>query len=286
MSFLNIPRISIVNSRKCCKKNCNNICLFGVEIFTDIRFCYKHINFNDKIYELELGFFESNNYEEIRTKKKKTHSYSYFIKLIEIIRKIIRLRSSRIYIGRKNKMNYFNLDLIFAYKLLLDLLLEYKKKVTKFSILNNGVLIPTIAVLHDNYLKYDSTYYRTNVSLENTPTSFHFNMINTFDSLSSFHEELNIIPFQKDILVIKKNLEKYHYKEFQKNFEKELRDISPDSMSIIEDYYFENRTSDDVFNKTFLNKKCLNNDFLQNIIIVADRNRSHLYFFNKNKIKN
>ena len=67
---------------------------------------------------------------------------------------------------------------------------------------------------------------------------------------------------------------------------KELQSISSDSISIIEDYYFKNRTYDDVFNKTFLNKKSLNNDFLRNIIIMGDRNRTCIYFFNKNKIKN
>tara|TARA_B110000285_G_C15139437_1_gene629725 strand:- start:4445 stop:5275 length:831 start_codon:yes stop_codon:yes gene_type:complete len=275
----------MIKSRKCCKKGCNNICLFGIEIYTDIKFCYKHRNFNDRIYELELGFFEANNYEELRPKKTEIFSYSYFIKLISVVKKIIKLRHDCIYVSRRNQINYYNLDLIFAYKLLLDMLLKYKKTVSRFSILNDGVCIPKIPLVDNNYLKFDSSYYRTNVTMENTPTSFHFNMINTFESLSSFHGELNIIPYQKDILIIKKNLEKYHYGKFQKNFVKELQSISSDSISIIEDYYFKNCTYDDVFNKTFLNKKSLNNDFLRNIIIMGDRNRTCIYFFNKNKIK-
>jgi hypothetical protein len=181
------------------------------------------------------------------------------------------------------------LDIYYAYKLYLSILIHYKRKLNRYSLLNHGLVLPKITITSNNYLKFDSTYYRNNVSFFNTPENtfnYNVNMLNTFNSLRDFHSELHIVPYEKDILSIKENLDKYFYARFEKVFEKELYSISTSSIDIIKDYYFTNATDDDLFNISYLNKKILNNDFLQNIIIVTDRKYKNIYFYNKQKIIN
>jgi hypothetical protein len=286
MTLHNLPRLSMIRNRKCITKNCNNICLFGIDNNHDINYCFKHYSKSDEIGNLEKGFFVF-NFEKIIPTKKIVYSFSYLSKMICNIKKIIALRSRLIYKNRRNhQFNYMFLDIIFAYKLYLDILLECKRNINKYSLSNHGLELPTISIVADNYLKFDSYYYRNNVTPD--PNSdlnmFHFNMMSTFDSLSLFHPDLDIIPYQKDILLIKKDLEVYHYKEFQKNFKEELSNISVDSINIIKDFYFTNSTYDDTFNTTFLNRKKLNNDFLKNVIILCDRKWKKIHFFNKNKM--
>ena len=76
------------------------------------------------------------------------------------------------------------------------------------------------------------------------------------------------------------NIEKYFFELFKKNYKYELSIISVDSFNIIKDYYYTNEVFDD-FNKGYLRKKKLNNQFLRNIIILSNRCKTKVYFFHK-----
>jgi len=282
-------RISTRRSRQCHHKKCKNIILFNIKHYSQSKYCYKHhnnIKLQHKIYELEDGFYKE-NYDHIIPKKKKCYSSSYLYKLIKITKKIIFYRKL---LFQKNNMrnrrghfSYHCIDIIFAYTYLLNILLNFKYKYNRFTIMNNGILLPIVKINNTNYLKYDINFYLNGYfhRANGGETFLDFNIINTFDSLEDFHSDLNIIPHQKDILKIKKKLEKYYWNLFLQNYKFELKNISLDSINIIKNYYDNNKIYDDTFNKVYLNKKVLNNDFLQNTVILTDRLKTKIYFFHK-----
>ena len=283
-------RISIMKNRKCKFKNCKNIVLFDIHKYCDNDFCYKHNNsqLHRKIIELEGGFFdkELTHCNFLSPKKKYCYSVSYLNNMIYTVEKIISYRKKLFHKNNKrNRRGHFSyrcLNIIFSYIYFLKILLHFKKHMSKGSILNNGIKLPIIEInTHSNYLKHDTNFYFRG-NLLNTPIqTLDYDIINTFDSLEDFHSELHIIPFEKDILKIKKNLEKYYLELFEKNYKFELSNISLDSIDIIKDYYNNNLVYDDIFNKVYLRKKILNNEFLRNIIILTDRSNTKVYFFYK-----
>jgi len=280
-------RISIMRNRKCQFKNCKNIVLFNINKYCDNNFCFKHNHsqLHRKIEKLERGFFEVKDYDFIIPKKEYCYSISYLNKIIHIVDKIIFYRKKLFFKnGKKNRRGHFSyrcLDLIFAYTYFLNILLNFKKYLSKGTILNDGFKLPIIKITGKNYLKYDTNFYLRG-NLLNTPIqAFDYDIINTFDSLEDFHRDLHIVPYEKDILKIKKNLEKYYLDLFEKNYENELSNISMDSINIIKNYYNNNLVYDDLFNQVYLRKKILNNEFLRNIIILTDRLNTKVYFFHK-----
>jgi hypothetical protein len=277
-------KISTRKSRKCQHENCKNIVLFNVKKFSQVHYCYKHyriVKYQNIIEELEMGFFK-NDYNHIITKKKTCYSRNYLKKMIEVTKDIIHYR--RLLFKQNNMRNhrghfsYHCLDKIFSYAYFLNILIDFFRNINRFTIMNDGIQFPII-LIESNYLKFDVHFYiRTGVeSLNNVDLS----IINTFSSLHDFHSDLNIIPHQKDILKIKKNLEKYFWKIFQENNVNEFNFISMDSINIIKNYYDNNLIYDDIFNKVYLRKKRLNNDFLRNTIILTNRLNTKTYFFHK-----
>jgi len=280
-------RISMIENRKCIMKGCNNIVLFHLHKYSDERFCYLHNNthIHNKIETLEKGFFELKDYDCIIPKKKKCNSISYFNKLISVTRKIIYYRNKLFLKNkRKNRRGFFSyrcLDIILGYQFFLNILLTNKKRINKCSLMNNGIILPFIKIRGNNYIKYDANYYFRGNFLNSPIQTFDHSIINTFDSLEDFHSDLHILPYEKDIIKIKKNSEKYFFKLFKENYKYELSTISLDSFNIIKDYYFTNAVYDDYFNKVYLRKKILNNQFLRNIIILTNRCKTKVYFFHK-----
>ena len=151
----------------------------------------------------------------------------------------------------------------------------------KCSLMNNGIVLPFIKIRGNNYIKYDANYYFRGNFLNSPIQTFDHQIINTFDSLEDFHSDLHILPYEKDIIKIKISQEKYFFELFKNNYEYELSTISLDSFKIIKDYYDTNEVYDDDFNKGYLRKKILNNQFLRNIIILTNRCRTKVYFFHK-----
>jgi hypothetical protein len=291
-SLNNSPRldISIMKNRKCKFKKCNNIILFDINEYCENNYCFKHnkTHLYRKIEHLEQGFFDNKqDYDFIIPKKEYCNSISYLNKMIQVVDKIIHLRKN-IFLknNKKNKRGHFSyrcLDLIFAYTYFLNILLNFKKYLSKGTILNDGFKLPIIKITGKNYLKYDKKFYFRDNLLNVPIQAFDYNIINTFDSLQEFHRNLHIIPYEKDILKIKKNLEKYYLEIFENNHKNELLQISIDSINIIKNYYNNNLIYDDYFNQVYLRKKILNNEFLKNIIILTDRLNTKVYFFHKNK---
>jgi len=280
-------RISIMRNRKCKFKNCNNIVLFNIQKYCENNFCFKHNNsqLHRKIEKLERSFFKLKNYDFIIPKKEHCFSFSYLNNLIYTIKKIIVYRK-KLFLqnNKKNRRGFFSyrcLNIIFAYKYLLNILLDFRRYVSKGTILNDGIKLPIIKITSENYLKYDTNFYLRGNLLNVPIQTFDYDIINTFDSLEDFHSELHIIPYEKDILKIKKNLEKYYLDLFEKNYKYELSNISLDSIKIIKNYYNNNLVYDDHFNKVYLRKKILNNEFLRNVIILTDRLNTKVYFFHK-----
>ena len=266
-------RISVMRDRKCTIKGCNNIVLFNLYKYNDYKFCFKHNNIHlyNKIETLEKGYYIIKN-KYIIPKKKICYSISYYNKLIDITKKIIYYR--KIYFKQKNGKNirgYFSyrfVDIIFGYQYFLNILLTYKKSMNKSSLMNNGVKLSCIKIKGNNYIKYDANYH------------FRSNFLNNVDSLEEFQSDLHIVSYEKDIIKIKMNIEKYFFELFKKNYKYELSIISVDSFNIIKDYYYTNEVFDD-FNKGYLRKKKLNNQFLRNIIILSNRCKTKVYFFHK-----
>ena len=281
-------RISIMRNRKCKFKNCKNIVLFDINKYCDNNFCFKHNNcqLHRKIEKLEQGFFHQKDYDFIIPKKEYCFSSSYLNRLIYITKKIIYHRKLLFHKNNKrNKRGFFSyrcLNNIFAYTYFLNILIDIKKYVSKSTILYDGIKLPIIEInIHSNYLKYDTNFYLRGNLLNVPIQTFDYDIINTFDSLEDFHSELHIIPYEKDILKIKKNLEKYYLELFEKNYEYELSNISLDSINIIKSYYNNNLVYDDHFNQVYLRKKILNNEFLRNVIILTDRLNTKVFFFRK-----
>lgn len=279
-------RISVMKSRKCRIKKCNNIILFNLNKYLDQNFCFKHNNtyIQTKIDALERGFYII-DYKYIIPKKKKCYSISYYNKIIDITKKIIYLRN-KLFLknNRKNRKGFFSyrcVDIILGYQFLLNILLNYKKSMNKCSLMNNGIVLPFIKIRGNNYIKYDANYYFRGNFLNSPIQTFDHQIINTFDSLEDFHSDLHILPYEKDIIKIKISQEKYFFELFKNNYEYELSTISLDSFKIIKDYYDTNEVYDDDFNKGYLRKKILNNQFLRNIIIITNRCRTKVYFFHK-----
>ncbi len=279
-------RISVRKSRKCRIKKCNNIILFNLNKYLDQNFCFKHNNtyIQTKIDALERGFYII-DYKYIIPKKKKCYSISYYNKIIDITKKIIYLRN-KLFLknNRKNRKGFFSyhcVDIILGYQFLLNILLNYKKSMNKCSLMNNGIVLPFIKIRGNNYIKYDANYYFRGNFLNSPIQTFDHQIINTFDSLEDFHSDLHILPYEKDIIKIKISQEKYFFELFKNNYEYELSTISLDSFKIIKDYYDTNEVYDDDFNKGYLRKKILNNQFLRNIIILTNRCRTKVYFFHK-----
>lgn len=281
-------RISIMRNRKCKFKNCNNIVLFNIHKYCENNFCFKHNNtqLHRRIDRLERGFFELTDYDFIIPKKKHCYSFSYLNNMINTTEKIIVYRKKLFHQNNKrNRKGYFSyrsLNIIFSYTYLLNILLNFRRYLSKGTILNDGIKLPIIKInIHSNYLKYDTNFYLRGNLLNAPIQTFDYDIINTFDSLEDFHSELHIIPYEKDILKIKKNLEKYYLELFEKNYEYELSNISLDSINIIKNYYNNNLVYDDHFNKVYLRKKILNNEFLRNVIILTDRLNTKVFFFHK-----
>ena len=281
-------RISIMRNRRCKFKNCNNIVLFNIHKYCENSYCFKHNNtqLHRKIDRLERGFFELKDYDFIIPKKEHCYSVSYLNNMIDITEKIIVYRKKLFYQNNKrNKRGFFSyrcLNNIFAYTYFLNILIDIKKYVSKSTILYDGIILPIIEInIHSNYLKYDTDFYIRGNLLNVPIQTFDYDIINTFDSLEDFHSELHIIPYEKDILKIKKNLEKYYLELFEKNYEYELSNISLDSINIIKNYYNNNLVYDDHFNQVYLRKKILNNEFLRNVIILTDRLNTKVFFFRK-----
>jgi hypothetical protein len=277
-----------MKNRRCKFKNCKNIVLFDIQKYCDNNFCFKHNDsqLHRKIEKLERGFFELKNYDFIFPKKEFCFSVSYLNNMIYTTEKIIFYRKKLFQkTNKRNRKGFFSyrcLNIIFAYTYLLNILLNFREYLSKGTILNDGIKLPIIKIdIHSNYLKHDTNFYLRG-NLLNTPIqTFDYDIINTFESLEDFHSELHIVPYEKDILKIKKNLEKYYLDLFEKNYKYELSNISLDSINIIKNYYNNNLVYDDHFNQVYLRKKILNNQFLRNVIILTDRLNTKVYFFHK-----
>ena len=64
-------RISIMRNRKCKFKNCKNIVLFDINLYSENKFCFKHNHsqLHTKIEKLERGFFDNKDFDYIIPKK-------------------------------------------------------------------------------------------------------------------------------------------------------------------------------------------------------------------------